>query len=158
MQKYLRKVTEVSAEQFNGPGSLTVVSHKFGEQIARPGNFLVVDDSVAPGKGSVYVMSKDEFLATFEAMDGTPIVSDPLYGVPNYETLELARAAATAATELPMRCTIGANSQLYSVQHDGFATQIAVVTPDPTVDAGPAFTEGARVGPKPRIKAPQATT
>lgn len=77
MPIFTRKDTTVEAIQHVGP-DLNVTSFLKGDQIAKAGDYLVVDaDAVAQlkaqgattNRGAVYVISKSEFLKEFNATD-----------------------------------------------------------------------------------------
>lgn len=65
--QYQRKVSTVEARQHDLDTSINIHSVKKGAQTARKGDFLVTDESVEAGSvGSVYVVSKADFLAEYE--------------------------------------------------------------------------------------------
>lgn len=77
MAQYKRKDSVVEARQHDMEMSINVDSVKKGGQTARKGDFLVVDPSVEEGsKGSIYVISKADFLADFEIVE--PAVAEPV--------------------------------------------------------------------------------
>lgn len=175
--KYKRKDAFVEARQYNGPVSLNVDSVKKGQQVARAGDFLVTDpaevkkqrdfekdndlDEQPLKKGSVYVVTKEEFLGDFDLVDDAGEVADVtekkgLYDAPHFDTLEEAQQAAANSTSYPFHCTIKDNTQLYSIQKDGMVTQVPIVPPDPTQDIGPTHAEGARLEEVPQSLQNQA--
>lgn len=85
MATYTRKDATVEAIQHPGP-DLNVTSLLKGDQIAKKGDFLVVDQEAVASlkaqgieskRGSVYVISKADFLHDFNATDDsvTPVAT-----------------------------------------------------------------------------------
>lgn len=88
MAQFTRKQSTVEARQHFGP-KLIVMSALKGEQTAHNGDFLIADPTAVQAvrdrevfegaepnsygnKGTVYVVSKDDFLKEFDAVDLTP--------------------------------------------------------------------------------------
>jgi len=88
MATYTRRNTTVNAVQHFG-ASTPISSHLKGDQVAKSGDFLVVDPIAVAAiraqekledlpanslgnKGTIYVIAKDQFLADFDATDATP--------------------------------------------------------------------------------------
>lgn len=70
MAQYKRKDSIIEARQHDMETSINIDSVKKGAQTARKGDFLVVDASVEEGlKGSIYVVSKSDFLDGFEPIE-----------------------------------------------------------------------------------------
>lgn len=100
MPTFTRKVSSVNAVQHFG-NSLPISSALKGDQVAKSGDFLVVDpiavaslraqekrellaENSLGNKGTVYVISKDQFLADFDATDETPgITAETGFNVPD---------------------------------------------------------------------------
>jgi hypothetical protein len=100
MPTFTRKHATVEARQHFG-SNLPVSSIRKGEQICQSGDFLVVDDAAVddiaarekaeglaphslPKKGTIYVVSKADFLREFDAKDETPaIIGEQGFDVPD---------------------------------------------------------------------------
>lgn len=100
MPTFTRKVVSVNAVQHFG-GSLPISSSLKGDQVAKSGDFLVVDpiavaakraqekaegleENSIGNKGTVYVIAKDQFLSDFDATDATPgIAPNTGFNVPD---------------------------------------------------------------------------
>lgn len=107
MATYTRKDATVEAIQHTGP-DLNVTSLLKGDQIAKAGDFLVVDQEavaslkaqgIESNRGAVYVISKADFLHDFNATDDTVVpVAKPGEAL-SFETL--AAPVPAEVTPLP---------------------------------------------------------
>jgi hypothetical protein len=113
---YTRRSNTVNAVQHFG-ASTPISSHLKGDQVAKSGDFLVVDplavaairaqekaEGIAPNslgnKGTVYVISKDQFLADYDATDATPgLAPSTGFDVPDQLDVNAAAVVAEPATK-----------------------------------------------------------
>lgn len=100
MPTFTRKVTSVQAVQHFGT-SLPISSALKGDQVAKSGDFLVVDPTAVAAKraqekaegvdenslgnkGTIYVVTKEQFLSDYDAKDETPgVTAETGFNVPD---------------------------------------------------------------------------
>lgn len=157
--KYRLKMQEVEAVQHQSPSSINVVGRK-GQQTARPGDYILIYGDRPEDRE---VLTAKDFGEKYEPIDDDGNVIEPkkaqpgeAYGVPHFDTIELAQTAAQAhyipvdqsdpaakPNFEPFKCTIGNTDHLYEIQPSGIVNQIPVQMPDASTDPGFGLESGA---------------